>query len=58
MGQIAAAIVILAGAVALNQGIFGRDTLTPAGIAGMLLLVVGGALYLAETARAWRQPRT
>ena len=58
MGQLAAAIVILAGAVALNQGIFGRDTLTPAGIAGMFLLIVGGVFYLAETARAWRRPRT
>ena len=56
MGQIAAAVVVLAGAVALSQGVQGKDSLTVSGIAGLLLLIVGGALYLAETARAWRRP--
>ena len=57
MGQIAAALVILAGAVALSQGVRGSDSLTASGLAGVLLLVVGGAMYAVETVRAWRGPK-
>ena len=52
MGQIAAAVVVLAGAVARRVRVSREDSLTVSGIAGLLLLIVGGVLYLAETARA------
>ena len=57
MGQIAAAVVILAGAFALGHGVRGSDSLTPAGLAGAGLLVVGVPMYLIETVRAWRFPK-
>ena len=57
MGQIASALVVAAGAEALSQGVQGKDSLTVAGLAGLILLIVGGALFLAETVRAWRRPR-
>ena len=57
MGQLAAAIVILAGAIALGLGVRDRDSLTPSGLAGILLLLVGGVIYLIETGRAWRVPK-
>jgi len=47
----------VAGAGALSQGVQGKDSLTVAGLAGLILLIVGGAQFLAETVRAWRRPR-
>jgi hypothetical protein len=60
MGQIAAGIVILAGALALAlpaknaEGFFA----TPAGLVGCILLIGGAALYVVEAARAGKSGRT
>ena len=57
MGQIAAAVVILAGAIALGLGVRDKDSLTVSGLAGLLLLTVGAVMYAVQTARAWRTPK-
>ena len=55
MGRIAAALVILAGAIALGLGIRGVDSLTPAGGAGLILLALGLVMYAVETVREWKK---
>jgi hypothetical protein len=57
MGQIAAAVIVLAGAVALGHGAYGKESLNAAGVTGLALVLLGGGLYLAETVRAWRRPK-